>query len=77
MKPADETVREVIAAHLEIPLARVQPGQHLERDLDLHPLDVVLVALKLEEEAHVRFEGDELETVATVHDLALLVDAAA
>ena len=76
MKTTEESVREVIAAHLEISPERVQPGQRLERDLDLRPLDVVLLALDLEDVSHVRLTFDELDRVETVDDLVRLVDAA-
>jgi len=74
MKPTDETVREIIAAHLELPPQAISNGQHLEKDLDLMPLDVVLVALKLEDEAQLQLSEEQLGQVETVDDLAHLFD---
>ncbi len=75
MKPTDETVREIIAAHLELPPQAISPEQHLERDLELKPLDVVLLALKLEDQAQEPIREDELDQLETVDDFARLFDA--
>lgn len=75
MKPTDETVREIVAAHLELPPQAISSEQHLERDLDLMPLDVVLVALKLEDEAQMQISEEQLDQVETVDDLGRLFDA--
>lgn len=75
MKPTDETVREIVAAHLELPPQAISREQHLERDLDLMPLDVVLVALKLEDQAQMQISEEQLDQVETVDDLSRLFDS--
>jgi acyl carrier protein len=75
-----ELVCHTLALHLGIPDGEVHEQQHLEDALGLDPLDLVLIALRLEElgEAHMPFPLSEfpvgaLEGVATVGDLADLV----
>lgn len=66
-------VRRAIAAHLEIALDEIEAEQSLEGDLGLDPLDLVLIALRLEEDVGVEFPVALLETVKTVGDLEGLV----
>lgn len=62
-------VRHAIARHLGVREECIEPSQRLREDLGLHPLDLVLVALCLEEVAHARFPVEGLGTVYTVEEL--------
>ncbi len=72
----EQVVREVVAAHLEVPSSEVTPNQRLMEDLGLPPLGVVLIALDVEdlEGFHVTFE--DLVQAKTVGDLCGLMRAA-
>lgn len=72
----DDFVRRTIARHLGVRMSAVQPFHHFRRDLRLQPLDIVLVALAIEDVEDVELPIDELESVATVSDLTRLVRAA-
>jgi len=62
-------VRHAIARHLGIAEECIEPSQRLREDLGLHPLDLVLVALCLEEVAHARFPVEGLDAARTVEEL--------
>lgn len=66
-------VRRAVASHLEVPVGELYSTQSLEDDLGLDPLDLVLIALSLEEDVGVEFPVALLETVKTVGDLDSLV----
>jgi len=66
-------VRRAVASHLEVPVDELCSTQSLEDDLGLDPLDLVLIALSLEEDVGVEFPVALLETVKTVGDLDSLV----
>jgi acyl carrier protein len=70
---AAHSVRLALANHLDIEPSELEPSQDLRRDLGLDPLDLVLVALRLEEGAVDEFPIAELETVRTIDDFAKLV----
>jgi len=72
---AQSSVRLAIARHIDVPPSELRSTHHLSRDLGLDPLDLVLVALRLEEGADVEFPIAELESVHTVDDFAELVQA--
>ena len=66
-------VRDTIARYLGLPESCVDPSQRLREDLGLFPLDVVLVALCLEDVARVRFPVERLESAHTVEELTRLL----
>lgn len=66
-------VRRAIAAHLDIAVDELSAADTLEGDLGLDPLDLVLVALRLEQDVGVEFPVSLLEQVKTVADLDGLV----
>jgi acyl carrier protein len=70
-----DTVRCAVAQHLDVQSSDIRPTHHLERDLGLHPLDIVLIALRLEEVEHVELPIDELNDVHKVADLTGLLRA--
>jgi acyl carrier protein len=71
MKHSIETaVLHAVAAHAELKANEVRLHQHLERDLHMLPLDLVVIALTLEDEEHFAFPFERLAEVRTVRDLA-------
>jgi len=68
-----EIVCFALALHLEVDPNEILETQHLEDDLGLDPLDLVLVVLRLEELGEGEFPVGDLETVFTVKDLADVV----
>jgi len=67
-----DTVRCAVAQHLDIGSGEVRPAHRFE-DLGLHPLDVVQIALRLEEVENVELPIDELDAVHKVADLTALL----
>lgn len=70
-----EIVWFALALHLDLDPEWIQPGHRLEGDLGLDPLDLVLIALRLEEIENEEFPVADLETVTTVFDLVTIVRA--
>ena len=68
-----EIVRFALALHLRIDPEEIALEDRLEADLGLDPLDLVLVALRLEEIEEGEFPVARLEMVATVGDLVAVV----
>ncbi len=69
MKSARSTF-QVLAHRLGRPVSTIHPWQQLERDLDITPLEVVLVALEIEDIEGVDIDVRGLERAHTVDDLA-------
>ncbi|HKQ69401.1 MAG TPA: phosphopantetheine-binding protein [Polyangiaceae bacterium] len=72
----DEVVREALAAHLAVDPGQIEPTHRLAADLALQPLDVVLVACRLEELEGVELPIDRLDAIDTVEDLSALLGLA-
>lgn len=66
-------VRQVLATHLDLPPSEIVTDRRLVEDLGLHPLDLVLVVLRLEEIEAAEFPLADLEDISTVGDLVALV----
>ena len=71
-----DTVRCAVAQHLDIESSEVRPTHRFERDLDLRPLDLWLITLRLEEVENVEVPIDELDAVHKVSDLTALLRSA-
>ena len=71
----DEIVRTVIAHHVQVAPATIDRGGDLQRDLDLAPLDLVVIALVIEEMTGCEFPIGRLEEARTVADLSRIVKA--
>jgi acyl carrier protein len=71
----DELVGSVVARHLDISPAAITPSTDLERDLHLDPLDLVLIALRIEELEGREFPIARLEQARSVADLTRIVRA--
>jgi acyl carrier protein len=69
----DELVRTAIANHMRIAPATMTRRTHLQRDLELDPLDLVLIALRIESIKGVEFPIARLDGARTVADLISVV----
>lgn len=69
MKSMSTVVRALLAHHLDRSAATIRDGHHLARDLDLTPLELVTVALDVEQMEGVPLPMERLAEVATVGDL--------
>jgi acyl carrier protein len=76
MKDTTSLVRGVLARHTGRTRAAVRLSHHLEQDLDLSPLEVVLIAEEIEDVIEVILSVDELESAVTVRDLLTVVTRA-
>ena len=54
----------------------VQPAKHLIDDLDLDSIDLVDLAVSLEERSGVKLEEEELKSVRTVEDAVRVIHEA-
>jgi acyl carrier protein len=73
----DCLVHQALADHLGWPEGQIHPALELRRDLNLLPLDLVLIALRLEDVASMHFPAERLDSVATVSDLVHLLRTSA
>jgi acyl carrier protein len=71
--PLADIVRRAVAEHLDVEPGGIQAAHRFARDLELHPLDVVLIALRLEEVEGVELPIDRLDSVETVAELTKLL----
>jgi acyl carrier protein len=62
-------VLDLLARHLGREVATLSPGMRLERDLDLTPLELVLLALEVEELEGVEARPEDLASTETVGEL--------
>ena len=63
-----------LSRHLGLRAETFEAAMRLEEDLGLDPLDLVLVALRLEEEEQSEFPLGGLESIRTVADFTELVE---
>ncbi len=68
-----DTVRCAVAQHLDVEATEIRSMHRFDRDLGLMPLDVVLIALRLEEVENVELPIDDLDAVHKVADLTALL----
>jgi acyl carrier protein len=73
----DDLVLETVAQHMLVSVAEIGLSQRLRDDLDLDPLDLVLIALRLEDLLAVEFPISALETTESVRDFAVVLRALA
>jgi acyl carrier protein len=69
-------VCEVVAGHLQVEPRSIDSGKTVQGDLELDPLDLVLIALRRVEIEQIEFPIAQLEHVQTVGDSAKIVRAA-
>jgi acyl carrier protein len=63
-------VEAAITRHIGRSNIELNAAQRLDEDLGLDPLDVILIVIRLEEQAGVEFPVGSLDRVRTVRDLA-------
>lgn len=62
-------VRAAVARHATLLIEDIDASLHLERDLELDPLDLILIAMRVSDIAEIDFPMHRLEAVATVGEL--------
>jgi hypothetical protein len=62
-------VRNTIARHTGRPASALHPCDSLEHDLDLTPLELVLIAIEIEEVAEIDIPVEGLASVETLSQL--------
>jgi hypothetical protein len=76
MKSVQTAVLEVIARHVQQDVPAVHHWLRLERDLDLTPLELVLIALEVDEATGVQVGPEEVALPDTVGEfVSLFVNA--
>lgn len=75
MHNVNEVVRGLLAHHLNRHPASILASQRLGRDLDVTPLELVLIALDLEDIAGVAVPIEQLGQVDTVGELMSFLEA--
>lgn len=73
MSSSYETLQKIFIDDLKVPADLVTPEATL-KDMDFDSLAIVELAVILERELGVEIPEDELQEVATLKDMALLVD---
>jgi acyl carrier protein len=66
-------VRVALGLYLDLKPAEIDTDADLQKDLGLEPLDLVLIAFRLEEFADAEFSISDLEGVVTVGDFEAVV----
>jgi acyl carrier protein len=69
MRTDMQLVRTTLARHAGCPATALHPGHSLEHDLDLTPLELVLIAVEIEEAVGIRIPVEGLASVQTVGEL--------
>ena len=69
MKSPRGAVLNVVAHHTGRPVSTIHPWQELERDLEMTPLELVLVALEVEDIEAVELDVSTLDRARTVGEL--------
>jgi hypothetical protein len=72
MQLLQSPVLDVLAHHLGRPPATIHAWQDLERDLDMSPLEVALMAVEIERMEEVELDVKGLPDARTVGDLVRL-----
>jgi acyl carrier protein len=68
-----DVVRRAVAKHLAIDPKSIDPFHDFRRDLHLHPLDIVLIVLAIEDAERIELPIVQLDSIATVASLTTLV----
>ena len=78
--PSSEEVltelREMMTSEFDLAPEAIEPGKHLADDLDLDSIDLVDLAVLLEERSGLKLEEEELKTVRTVDDAVRAIQVA-
>ena len=71
-----DELRSLMKSEFDLSPDRIQPSTLLIDDLDLDSIDLVDLAVALEESSGLRLEDEELKAVQTVEDAVTMVEAA-
>ena len=66
----------MMQAEFDLVPEEIRPGMHLIDDLDLDSIDLVDLAVSLEERSGVKLEEEELKSVRTVDDAVRVIHEA-
>ncbi len=77
MEPVQQRVQTIIGKQLGVDADRVAPEASLLDDLGADSLDVVELAMALEEEFSIEVPDEDLEKIRTVQDIVNLIQARA
>jgi acyl carrier protein len=69
-----EKIQEMLAEALNLPIEKVTPDAKIVDDLGADSLDVVELLSQLEEEYGIIIPDEEAETLATVADVANIIE---
>lgn len=76
MKSMFQIVKGLLAHHLQIEPSSIRTWQRLDEDLDLTPLELVLIALEVEEIEGAAIPLDALDRVGTVAEFVQFLSRA-
>jgi hypothetical protein len=76
VKTIDTVVRGVLAHHVRRNASAICPWHQLDRDLDVTPLELALVALEIEDIQAIQLPMEGLASVETVGELFAFVSSA-
>lgn len=69
-----EQILEVLSNQLGTPYDKITDDKHIVNDLGADSLDVIEIAIEIEEEVDIRLPDDEARSVTTVGELIKLVE---
>jgi acyl carrier protein len=72
----ENTIRELIAKQLDLPIGRVTDDQKFIEDLDADSLDTVEIIIMIEDEFNIEIDDDNAEQIITVGDAIRQLKAA-
>jgi acyl carrier protein len=72
----ENTIRELIAKQLDLPIGRVTDDQKFIEDLDADSLDTVEIIIMIEDEFNIEINDDNAEQIITVGDAIRQLKAA-
>jgi len=75
MKNLFEEIRELISEQIKMPIKRIAPESRLIGDLYMDFVDLVRLAIDLEEKYDIKISDEEVGIVETVGELVELVNA--
>ena len=71
-----DQVHEILVSQLDVAKEQIQPEAQLQADLGADSLDLVEIAMKVEEQFGVTLPDEHVEEVLTVDDLCLALTRA-
>jgi len=71
-----DELRSMMASEFELDPESIHPDKHLMDDLDLDSIDLVDLAVTLEERSGIKLDEEELKAVRTVGDAVKVIQAA-